>query len=889
MQYSNLKIKIVCSWLALTAAAAVCMADNVVWNLTPDNVVMAPGTTVKPGKTLLFHNEKSGVRLVSKDIIRIEPEAEYQFIIKAKVPEDGKRLGLTLICFDKNGKQFDPASIAALDDYGVVSAPVRRGDKTLKISGAEKWGALKTGTLLVFNAKKDGSDLPNLNRSAAIKSISADGTVELTAPLRRKYSAGTVVRRHLVQGGEDTITSLSPPGFMERNRPRKGISAKGREGGKFMYAASGFKIALTSKARTIETAYVTVKKIMPRQKGKPVALGQNARAELVKKALAGEINTARLSWWGYKEDATELLQNAVDSKVSKLIIDNIGKPWVTATIELRSDLEIVFEDGALVEAKPGAFVDRISCHFVGRNVRNVTIRGEGSGGIIRMRKRDYQDPKRYVHSEHRHCVAFYNGKNIRVENMKLLSSGGDGVIIAAVGREFSENVVLRKLLCDDNHRQGISIITGRNILIEDCILSNTNGTPPMAGIDIETNHNFEPATNIVVRNCKMINNMGPGIGISITRMNTDISGKVDILFENCELIDNFRFDVGVHSRSRWPRGVDKLAGSIVFRNMILRNFKHKNRRRYVIDSEIDNFNALKVSFDNVEILRGPVKNPAIRIANCSPDGRTPQSQFTFRNINFKDVPADQRFAIFDHSFTADPEWIKGLGYTPVRHRKVAPFSGAAPVPEKFSGVRKYKALFTIFQPDFWAYGEAGKDGGVTFEYRSMGYRSRMCRITMVSPSGKRREIATMNPGDIKTLKLNFSETGYHKLEMRGFYEQFALKSSTVPAGLYIPDHGAHFIQSTGCLTFRVPENSRPFAVRAWGRNNILWCGVELFTPDGRKVWDTVTNHAQFEPDGAMQKISGVWKLRLKHPGRTFGKCHIALPGLPPYAVPECEE
>ena len=119
MQYSNLKIKIVCSWLALTAAAAVCMADNVVWNLTPDNVVMSPGTTVKPGKTLLFHNEKSGVRLVSKDIIGIEPEAEYQFIIKAKVPEDGKRLGLTLICFDKNGKQFDPASIAALDDYGL--------------------------------------------------------------------------------------------------------------------------------------------------------------------------------------------------------------------------------------------------------------------------------------------------------------------------------------------------------------------------------------------------------------------------------------------------------------------------------------------------------------------------------------------------------------------------------------------------------------------------------------------------------------------------------------------------------------------------------------------------------------------------------------------------
>lgn len=878
-------------WLfVMNFAVPVQAASQVVWQLKPDNVVLENQCRPDPSGSLRFTGGKSGVRLVSRELIKIDPEAEYVFSFKVRSQTGKGRVNLTLICFDDKGAAFEPTAVVASEDYGVLSAPVKRGDKTVKVTGAEKWQRAKAGSVIVFNAKKDCSDLPNRSRSAAVKSISADGQIEFVQPLRRKYPAGTAVRRHWLQGGEDTLLPMAVgERFVAKSRSRKGISARGRESGKFIYGAAGFKVAVSSKCKDVEIGELSVTRILPRQKNKMVVSGTGARKELIAKAFSGEVKTARLSWWGFKEDATELLQNAIDSKISKLIIDNIGKPWVTDTIELRSDLEIVFEEGAAVEAKPDAFHSRTACHFVGNNVCNVIIRGEGRGGIIRMRKRDYQDAKRYVPSEYRHCVAFSGGRNIRVENMKLASSGGDGFIIRAYGQIAAENIVARKLHCDDNHRQGISVICGRNILIEDCILSNTDGAPPMAGIDIESNHEFEPASNIVVRNCRMINNTGLGLGVSITRMNTDIAGPVGVLVENCEMTDNFRGCVAVGVRARWPRDNVRMDGNVIFKNLKFINLKHKNRRRHPINIEIDNYDTLNISFDNIEVTRGPVANPAILIANCTPDGKVPGTKISFRNMKYNDVPADKIFSIYDHSFTGDPDWIKGLDYQPEKYRKITAFKGNAPVPAKFSGVRKYKDLFAVFRPDFWAYGNAGTQGEVTFEFRSMGYRSRKTTITMITPSCKKQIIGTMDPGEIRTFRIDFKESGYHKFEMRGFYELFALKSSTVPAGLYIAEHGTHFLQSTGNIFFTVPENSADFAVRAWGRSNILWCGVELFAPDGKKVWDTVTNHAQFTPSAALQKTSGVWKLHLKHPQRTFGKYHIALPGLPPYAALEIAE
>jgi len=55
-----------------------------------------------------------------------------------------------------------------------------------------------------------------------------------------------------------------------------------------------------------------------------------ARPELVREVLNGKRNTARASWWGFDaNDSTEFLQNAINSRVRKLIIDRQKSAWIT--------------------------------------------------------------------------------------------------------------------------------------------------------------------------------------------------------------------------------------------------------------------------------------------------------------------------------------------------------------------------------------------------------------------------------------------------------------------------------------------------------------------------------------------------------------------------------
>ena len=93
-----------------------------------------------------------------------------------------------------------------------------------------------------------------------------------------------------------------------------------------------------------------------------------------------------------------------------------------------------------------------------------------------------------------------------------------------------------------------------------------------------------------------------------------------------------------------------------------------------------------------------------------------------------------------------------------------------------------------------------------------------------------------------------------------------------------------FLDFEGDIYFIVPEGAPDFAVRAWGRNNVLFVAFEVYAPNGEKVFDVpTTNGAQFDPTPEQRKMAGVWRLHLKRPTRGyFAKCHVAFPGLPPY-------
>jgi len=265
-----------------------------------------------------------------------------------------------------------------------------------------------------------------------------------------------------------------------------------------------------------------------------VVPGNGHNPEAVAQVAAGDLTVANASWWGFDaEDATEALQAAIDSKAETVIVPHMGKAWIVRPIFLRSNLELVFEPGVLVLAKKGEFRERLDCLLTAIDLEDITIRGYGA--VLRMRKRDYRNPPYPAGEEWKHGLKIEGSKRIRVEGLRIESSGGDGIYIGSSGgrSRSSEDIVIRDCVSHDNPRQGISITDVKNLLVENCVFSGTEGTGPSAGVDFEPDHPGQLLVNCVFRNCLFEDNAGHGMFVRAhDRINPD-SPPISIRFENC--------------------------------------------------------------------------------------------------------------------------------------------------------------------------------------------------------------------------------------------------------------------------------------------------------------------------------------------------------------------
>jgi len=253
--------------------------------------------------------------------------------------------------------------------------------------------------------------------------------------------------------------------------------------------------------------------------------------EAIEAVAAGARTDANAAWWGFNaEDATGALQAAIDSGAKAVTVPYMGAPWVVRPIKLRSNLELIFEPGVLVLAKKGEFKGGGDSLFRATDMTDITVRGYGA--TLRMRKKDYQSAD-YEKAEWRMGFSFTGCKRILVEGVRVESSGGDGFYIGATkNNPWCEDVTLRNCVCHDHHRQGLSVISAQNLLVENCVFSGTEGTAPQAGVDLEPNGDGERLVNCLFRNCIMQDNAGSGILIYLKPL-TNASEPVSIRFENC--------------------------------------------------------------------------------------------------------------------------------------------------------------------------------------------------------------------------------------------------------------------------------------------------------------------------------------------------------------------
>ncbi len=292
-----------------------------------------------------------------------------------------------------------------------------------------------------------------------------------------------------------------------------------------------------------------------------------ADPEAVNDVKAGKRKVANAAWWGFDEqDATACLQAAIDSGAPTVIVPYVGTEWIVTPIRLRSHLELIFEPGVVVLAKKGEYRGKGDSMFTAVNAGDIAIRGYGA--TLRMRKKDYQQAP-YAKAEWRMTLDFMGCRRVRVEGVRLESSGGDGIYLGATEQlPYCADVVVRDVVCHDHHRQGISVIGAVNLLIENCVLSNTGGTSPQAGIDFEPNRSREKLVNCVVRRCVMAGNRGAGVLVYLKNLSRK-SDPVSLRVEDCYIRSGADVGIGVGAVTD-----DGPQGKIEFVNCTIENTAH---------------------------------------------------------------------------------------------------------------------------------------------------------------------------------------------------------------------------------------------------------------------------------------------------------------------------
>jgi len=250
-------------------------------------------------------------------------------------------------------------------------------------------------------------------------------------------------------------------------------------------------------------------------------------------------------------DATDTLQYYLSDDA----VDNILIPFESDGIvhtgplfcENISNRDIVLEHGVHIDAIESYFVnpeDHAKCVFSFLNCYYIRIIGDES--VISM------DSELYTSGESRHCLSFAGCSNIEIMNLECRNSGGEGVYIRdSSANEMPSDYFIHNVRCIGNLRNGIAIITGRQITVEDCFISetgqyihedyiNVHGTNgpggPQAGIDIEPNYHNDILENITIRNCTFQDNLSKHIVIglhSVTSQNRP--SDITITIEGCTM------------------------------------------------------------------------------------------------------------------------------------------------------------------------------------------------------------------------------------------------------------------------------------------------------------------------------------------------------------------
>lgn len=159
-------------------------------------------------------------------------------------------------------------------------------------------------------------------------------------------------------------------------------------------------------------------------------------------------------------------------------------------------------------------------------------------------------------------------KDVYIQNASISNCWGDGIYIGG-GSNPCERIIVKDTNIDNSRRNGISITNGKEITLSSCFITNTNGTRPMAAIDIEPNKSSDIIDNIHIKNTQTKNNKRYGILIELNplikapnKVNITIDGHRDMASTTALAIAGFRGNL---------KNKHQLKGKILILNSVWEN------------------------------------------------------------------------------------------------------------------------------------------------------------------------------------------------------------------------------------------------------------------------------------------------------------------------------
>ncbi len=634
----------------------------------------------------------------------------------------------------------------------------------------------------------------------------------------------------------------------------------------------------------------------------PPAADPNAVAEV----KAGRQKVAHATWWGFNaENATATLQAALDSGAAEVIVDHVGAPWIVDGLKCRSNQTVTFAKDVELQARKGQFKGTNDCLVAIYGVENVTLRGYGA--TFRMHRADYDDPQQYQRAEWRHSVSIKSSRNVKVLGLRLLESGGDGIYLGVSKAGVTNtDVLIKDVVCERHYRQGISVISAENLLIEDTVLKDTAGTAPMAGIDFEPNRPDEKLTNCVMRNCTVEHNSSYGIVMYLVPL-TGKSAPVSLRFENCRTKGD-RNGVGLVTTNGHADGDVK--GTVEFVGCQIE--QPENDGIMIGQKPAD---GIQVRFTDCTLIEPAMKKPdtAPVVFQGRHGNRLPMGGVEFRNLTIVDPLGRQPLALHD--------WAGGLGIERVTgNLQLRGKDGQAQTveitPERLKAwmpqtaflrfrdypVKSLKPLVPQAEPKsfdlgsvrlrrsaLWLlYAEKGQTVRCDVRYGQVGkYAGAPMLVRAVAPSGALAGSLNAAFGETTPLTFAAGETGVYRISAQPGGNWVALAKSSHPVCLTSAGEPIPFFAMTGELWFWVPAGVQEFGIKCFG-DGTEGSKVALYNAAGTLVEekDDITKPHQFAVKRPANAPGEAWRLVFSKGSKAFLEDFaVELQGLPPLLAP----